>query len=182
MPGLTDDQQHCSLGETSHLAEANCVLLRVCDDSGLPRHPGSGEYWCLRGGKPILQELLSLLYTAWNYPKNSVVSQRLAGGRFAFSESDRGTVARFKFALKKAGILVLHAGVILLLLGQLFTSLFQVESQMRLDQGETKNYSLSYYHDELAVIDTSAPDFDQVISIPDSQLYKGHKIGLPADS
>jgi hypothetical protein len=44
------------------------------------------------------------------------------------------------------------------------------------------NYSLSYYHDELAVIDTSAPDFDQVISIPDSQLYKGHKIGLPADS
>jgi hypothetical protein len=91
-------------------------------------------------------------------------------------------LARFKFTWKKAGILVLHTGVILLLLGQLFTSLFQVESQMRLDQGETKNYSLSYYHNELAVIDTSAPDFDQVISIPDSQLYKGHKIGLPADS
>jgi hypothetical protein len=44
------------------------------------------------------------------------------------------------------------------------------------------NYSVSYYHDELAVIDTSAPDSDQVISIPDSQLYKGHKIGLPVDS
>jgi hypothetical protein len=72
--------------------------------------------------------------------------------------------------------------VILLLLGQLFTSLFQVESQMRLDQGETKNYSLSFYHDELAVIDTSASDSDQVTSIPDSQLYKGHKIGLPVDS
>src|SRR5260221_5537240 len=53
---------------------------------------------------------------------------------------------------------------------------------MRLDQGQTKSYSLSYYHDELVVIDTSAPDFDQVISIPDSQLYKGHKIGLPVDS
>jgi hypothetical protein len=91
-------------------------------------------------------------------------------------------LARFKFSWKKAGILVLHSGVILLLFGQLFTSLFQVESQMRLDQGETKNYSLSYYHDELAVIDTNAPDSDQVISIPDSQLYKGHKIGLPVDS
>ncbi len=91
-------------------------------------------------------------------------------------------LARFKFSWKKAGILVLHSGVILLLLGQLFTSLFQVESQMRLDQGETKNYSLSYYHDELAVIDTSAPDSDQVISIPDSQLYKDHKIVLPVDS
>jgi hypothetical protein len=91
-------------------------------------------------------------------------------------------LARFKLSWKKAGILVLHSGVILLLLGQLFTGLFQVESQMRLDQGETKNYSLSYYHDELAVIDTSAPDSDQVISIPDSQLSKGHKIGLPVDS
>src|ERR1700751_5838791 len=91
-------------------------------------------------------------------------------------------LARFKFSWRKTGVLVLHSGVILLLLGQLFTSLFQVESQMRLDQGETKNYSLSYYHNELAVIDTSASDSDQVISIPDSQLYKGHKIGLPVDS
>jgi len=91
-------------------------------------------------------------------------------------------LARFKFTWKKAGIMVLHSGVILLLLGQLFTSLFQVESQMRLDQGETKNYSLSYYHDELALIDTSPSDSDQVISIPDSQLYKGHKIVLPVDS
>lgn len=91
-------------------------------------------------------------------------------------------LARFKFTWKKAGIMVLHSGVILLLLGQLFTSLFQVESQIRLDQGETKNYSLSYYHDELALIDTSGSDSDQVISIPDSQLYKGHKIVLPVDS
>jgi hypothetical protein len=91
-------------------------------------------------------------------------------------------LARFKFTWKKAGIMVLHSGVILLLVGQLFTGLFQVESQMRLDQGETKNYSLSYYHDELALIDTSASDSDQVISIPDSQLYKDHKIVLPVDS
>jgi ResB-like family len=91
-------------------------------------------------------------------------------------------LARFKFTWKNAAIMVLHSGVILLLLGQLFTSLFQVESQMRLDQGETKNYSLSYYHNELALIDTSASDFDQVVSIPDSQLYKGHKIALPVDS
>src|SRR5246127_2721396 len=77
-------------------------------------------------------------------------------------------LARFKFTWKKAGILVLHSGVILLLLGQLSTSLFQVESQIRLNPGETKNYSVSYYHDGLALIDTSAPDSDQVISIPDS--------------
>src|SRR6266481_4446476 len=81
-------------------------------------------------------------------------------------------LARFKMSWKKSGILVLHSGVILLLLGQLFTSLFQVESQIRLNQGETKNYSVSYYDDELALIDTSAAGFDQVISIPATQLYK----------
>src|SRR5690349_14174099 len=91
-------------------------------------------------------------------------------------------LARFKFSWKKAGLLVLHSGVIVLLLGQLFTSLFQVESQMRLNEGEIKNYSISYYQDELALIDTSAPDFDRVISIPDSQLYKGNEIPLPVDS
>jgi len=91
-------------------------------------------------------------------------------------------LARFKFRWKKAGILVLHSGVILLLLGQLFTGLFQVESQLRLDQGDTKNYSVSYYQDELAVIDTSARDSDQVISVPVSELYKGHRISLPLDS
>jgi cytochrome c biogenesis factor len=85
-------------------------------------------------------------------------------------------LARFKLSWKKAGILVLHSGVILLLLGQLFTSLFQVESQMRLDQGETKNYTLSYYHDEIAVIDTSAPESDQVISIPIHNCTKAAKL------
>jgi ResB-like family len=93
-----------------------------------------------------------------------------------------GHLARFRFSWPKAGILVLHAGVILLLLGQLFASLFQEESLVRLDQGQTTNYSVSYYHDELALIDTSAPDFDRVIAISDSELYKGHKIPLPVDA
>ena len=91
-------------------------------------------------------------------------------------------VARFKFTWKKAGIVVLHSGLILLLIGQLLTSLFQVESQMRLDQGEARNYSESFYHDELAIIDSSASDSDQVISIPDSKLRKGNRVNLPLDS
>ena len=59
--------------------------------------------WCLRGGKPILQELLSLLNTAWNYPEDSVVSQRLSGGRVAFSEFDRGTPGAIQIELEKSG-------------------------------------------------------------------------------
>ena len=92
-------------------------------------------------------------------------------------------VARFKLSWKKAGILFLHSGLILLLVGQLFADIFiDRESQMRLDQGQTKNYSESLYHDELAIIDTSGSDSDRVISIPDSQLHKGNRIALPTDS
>jgi hypothetical protein len=91
-------------------------------------------------------------------------------------------VARFKLSWKKAGILLLHSGLILLLVGQLFADIFvELESQMRLDQGQTKNFSESLYHDELAIIDTSGADSDQVISVPDSQLYRANRINLPVD-
>jgi cytochrome c biogenesis factor len=52
-------------------------------------------------------------------------------------------VSRFKFSWKKSGILILHSGLILLLIGQLVTSIFEEESQIQLDQGQTKNYSES---------------------------------------
>jgi hypothetical protein len=92
-------------------------------------------------------------------------------------------IARFKLSWRKAGILLLHSGLILLLIGQLFADLFiDLESQVRLDQGQTKNYSESLYHDELAIIDTSGSDSDQVISLPESQLYRGNKIALPVDA
>ena len=91
-------------------------------------------------------------------------------------------IARFKLSWKKAGILLLHSGLILLLVGQLFADLFvDLESQMRLDQGQTKDYSESLYHDELAVIDTSDPDSDRVVSIPASRLHNKSRIDLPIE-
>lgn len=92
-------------------------------------------------------------------------------------------LARFKLSWKKAGILLLHSGLILLLIGQLFADIFiDLESQMQLNQGQRKNFSESLYHDELAITDTSGHDSDQVISVPDSQLSKGKRIALPVHS
>jgi hypothetical protein len=88
-------------------------------------------------------------------------------------------LARFKFTWKKSGIQILHSGLILLLIGQLVTSLFEEESQIQLDQGQTKNYSESPYFDELAIIDQSKPDSDEVISVPAGRLIKGQTISLP---
>jgi hypothetical protein len=89
--------------------------------------------------------------------------------------------ARFKFSWKKSGIWILHSGLILLLLGQLFASLFEEESQMRLNQGETKNFSESPYFDEVAIIDRSSNDSEQVTTVPASLLQAGKTIDLPTD-
>jgi hypothetical protein len=77
---------------------------------------------------------------------------------------------RFKFTKSKIGILITHAGIILLLVGQFATDLFQTESHMRLTEGQPLNYSENGRNTELAVVDTSSPDFDEVIAIPGRRL------------
>ena len=68
---------------------------------------------------------------------------------------------RFQLSKKKLGIILLHLGVVLLLIGQLLTGLFARETMMRMDEGQTLGYSESPREVELAVIDTTDPSFDQ---------------------
>ena len=87
---------------------------------------------------------------------------------------------RFRWAWRKLGIHLTHAGLIIMLAGGLFTDLFAVESHMRLANGETKNYSEDITRDELAVIDTTNPEFDQVTAIPESVLRHKRIIEHPS--
>ncbi len=77
---------------------------------------------------------------------------------------------RFRLAWRKLGIHLTHAGLIIMLAGGLFTDLFAVESHMQLAGGETKNYSEDGRGMELAVIDVTDSDLDQVTAIPDTVL------------
>jgi hypothetical protein len=83
---------------------------------------------------------------------------------------------RFRWAWRKLGIHLTHAGLIIMLAGGLFTDLFAVESHMRLERGDTKNYSEDQRHMELAVIDTTGNDLDQVTAIPESILKTNRTI------
>lgn len=85
-------------------------------------------------------------------------------------------VKRFRWTSKKFGIHLTHAGLIIMLAGGLFTDLFAVESHLRLERGDTKNYSEDQQHMELAVIDTTDSDLDQVTAIPESVLKKNRTI------
>jgi hypothetical protein len=85
-------------------------------------------------------------------------------------------IKRFRWTWGKLGIQLTHAGLIIMLAGGLFTDLFAVESHMRLERGDTKNYSEDQQHMELAVIDTTDNDLDQVTAIPESVLKKNRTI------
>src|SRR3954469_12852285 len=57
---------------------------------------------------------------------------------------------RFRWELRKLGIHLTHAGLIIMLAGGLFTDLFAVESHVRLTRGDTKNFSEAPRKVELA--------------------------------
>lgn len=88
-------------------------------------------------------------------------------------------LSRFRFTWRKAGMHLVHGGLVLLLLGELFTGLWQDEYQMRLDEGETRNYSESFRGVELAITDASSPDFDEVVAIPEPVLAARETVQHP---
>jgi ResB-like family len=85
-------------------------------------------------------------------------------------------ITRFKLTWRKSGIFLVHAGLVLLLLGQLFTDMFATEGALRLSVGETRNFSEDFHANELVVIDTSDPTADQVVAIPESIVAKQGEI------
>ncbi len=85
---------------------------------------------------------------------------------------------------RKAGIVLLHAGIVILMLSELFTSLMAEEGQMSISEGQKVNYVEDNRHAELAIIDGSNPDKDDVVVVPQKLLEKGGSIrleGLPFD-
>ena len=49
-------------------------------------------------------------------------------------------LVRFRVSWKRTGILMIHAGLMLLLLGEFLSSQFKLEGRMRIDEGSSKNF------------------------------------------
>ena len=76
-------------------------------------------------------------------------------------------LAGFIMVFKRRGAIVLiHAGVALLMLGQLLASMTAVEEQIALSPGEETNFARETRKLEIAVVDRSDPEFDQVVAVP----------------
>lgn len=86
---------------------------------------------------------------------------------------------RLRATWRKSGIWLAHAGLILLLVGELVSGLVQRDYQMRLDEGQTKNYSESSRLNELAIVDATDPKFDDVVAIPEEMVASGTVVQSP---
>ncbi len=85
---------------------------------------------------------------------------------------------RFQLRWSKAGLILVHLGIIMLLLGEIFTAILAKESQMFLDEGKTSNYSSAPLTVEIAVVDASAGGEEIVNAIPQSRLQDGAEFGF----
>ncbi|HLL89321.1 MAG TPA: cytochrome c biogenesis protein CcsA [Tepidisphaeraceae bacterium] len=83
---------------------------------------------------------------------------------------------RFKLAWKRSGVLLIHAGLILLLVGEIVTAALAVESRMTIAEGQTVQHSEDIREVELAVIDPSDEKTNSEAIVPQWRLAKGGKL------
>jgi len=77
---------------------------------------------------------------------------------------------------KRAGIVLLHTGVGLIMFNELYVGLTAVEAQIQIEEGQTVGYAQDIREVELAVIDRSGEEKDTVTVIPESMLTENGRI------
>ena len=88
-------------------------------------------------------------------------------------------VFHFRYVKNKVGLLISHAGLILLVLGQFLTQTLAHESQMPIEVGHSAQYSESPREMELAFTTSVDADTDEVTRIPQSRFRKPGVIETP---
>ncbi len=80
---------------------------------------------------------------------------------------------------KRIGIMMIHAGVVLLLVGQFLTDFLSHESMMHIREGASANYSEAPRNYELAIVDTTDAGAQKVVALSDRLLLKRGDISHP---
>jgi len=88
-------------------------------------------------------------------------------------------IKRIEISWKKAGLWIVHAGLVLLFAGEFVSSMYQVDTQLSIEEGQTINFVESPREMELALVDTTDPVHDDVYGIPASLLARGGTIDVP---
>lgn len=85
---------------------------------------------------------------------------------------------RLQATWSKAGLWLVHLGLILFVGGEFVSGMFQVESQMAIENGQTVNF-IEGRDTELAIIDVTDPAQDEVYSVAERALRREGTVSLP---
>jgi hypothetical protein len=88
-------------------------------------------------------------------------------------------VKRLQFTWDKAGLWIVHAGLILLFVGEFVSGGYQVDAQLAFEEGQTANFVEVSREVELAVVDATDPAFDDVYGVPERTLARGGTVAVP---
>jgi hypothetical protein len=80
---------------------------------------------------------------------------------------------RFKLTWNRSGILLIHAGIIVMMLGEFITGIYATEGQMIIQIGESGSTVIDARKSELAIIKTLDPKKDDVTIVPGRFLQTG---------
>ncbi|MEZ6193779.1 MAG: cytochrome c biogenesis protein ResB [Phycisphaerales bacterium] len=78
---------------------------------------------------------------------------------------------------KRAGIILIHSALILLLIGEAVTARTAVETQMPIYEGTSASWAHDIREVELAVIDPSDASYDETVVVPQSMLRRSARTG-----
>jgi ABC-type transport system involved in cytochrome c biogenesis permease subunit len=93
---------------------------------------------------------------------------------------------RFRLTWKRAGVFLIHGGLILLFVGEFVTREYAVEQRMTIDEGQAVNFTEDSRFVELTLVDKSSDPQQDVVSVVPQSLLKDAKgrishPDLPAD-
>ena len=151
------------------LFEAGLVLLWLANGYVLLKSASrpSIERWGLLAVSVVLGGILGWLFYEGDAVRMNGSSMRilwqLIKGAFAGVVLLAGCVMVFR---KRAGIVLLHAGIGLMMLSELLVGTSASEGQMTIREGETVNFVRDIRELELAIIDPSNPKEDDVVVVP----------------
>jgi hypothetical protein len=93
-------------------------------------------------------------------------------------------LVRFKLSWKRSGVLILHAGLVILMVSELLTGLYAAEGDMTILVGKSSKYVEDHEKPELAILTPADDKTDDVVVVPKRLLRKGgliHDEQLPFD-
>jgi hypothetical protein len=129
------------------------------------------------------QKYFEHVFVVWEYPQQWLLGSRLDWlqvplpggyllGPLLLVNLACAHFRYFRPSWKKAGIPLIHAGVVLLLIGQLLTQLQQKEYFLWLAEGEQQNFVESFHDDEFVLVEEAEAGTRRVFSWDAADLGK----------